>query len=119
MHDIAGRLDRELKAAGVAIIGVSIGNATDTDTWLVQPSIRQGEAQPFIDAIDLDAWELDEHFEDLRGERNQRLANSDWTQLSDVSVDVDEWRLYRQALRDLPANTVDPENPIWPSAPEL
>jgi hypothetical protein len=24
---------------------------------------------------------------------------------------------YRQALRDLPANTTDPENPVWPTAP--
>jgi hypothetical protein len=24
---------------------------------------------------------------------------------------------HRQALRDLPANTTDPENPVWPEAP--
>ena len=28
------------------------------------------------------------------------------------------WMDYRQALRDLPANTVDPANPIWPVKPE-
>jgi hypothetical protein len=27
------------------------------------------------------------------------------------------WMDYRQALRDLPANTVDPANPVWPVKP--
>jgi len=27
------------------------------------------------------------------------------------------WLDYRQALRDLPANTTDPENPVWPEMP--
>jgi len=27
------------------------------------------------------------------------------------------WIDYRQALRDLPSNTTDPENPVWPIAP--
>ncbi|NBP87864.1 MAG: hypothetical protein EBU59_05025, partial [Planctomycetia bacterium] len=30
---------------------------------------------------------------------------------------TDEMRDYRQALRDLPANTVDPANPVWPTKP--
>jgi len=28
------------------------------------------------------------------------------------------WLDYRQALRDLPANTEDPANPVWPVPPE-
>ena len=28
-----------------------------------------------------------------------------------------EWVTYRQTLRDLPANTSDPENPTWPTQP--
>jgi len=27
------------------------------------------------------------------------------------------WLDYRQALRDLPGNTTDPENPVWPTPP--
>jgi len=27
------------------------------------------------------------------------------------------WLDYRQALRDLPANTTTPENPVWPQPP--
>ncbi len=56
----------------------------------------------------------------LRTERNGRLAACDWTQLSDVPLSSEQkaaWAMYRQALRDLPYNTVDPVNPIWPTPP--
>ena len=53
---------------------------------------------------------------DLRGERNDKLAETDWLGNSDVTMS-DEWKAYRQALRDLPANTSDPSNPTWPTKP--
>lgn len=53
---------------------------------------------------------------DLRGERNDKLAETDWLGNSDVTMS-DEWKTYRQALRDLPANTSDPSNPTWPTKP--
>lgn len=51
---IAYRLDRTLRAAGLAITGVSIRTAGDKTTWTVQPSNLQAEAQPLIDAFDPD-----------------------------------------------------------------
>lgn len=53
---------------------------------------------------------------DLRTERNARLAETDYLALSDSTL-TDEMRTYRQALRDLPANTADPANPVWPVKP--
>ena len=53
---------------------------------------------------------------DLRGERNDLLAETDWMANSDVTMS-DEWKTYRQALRDLPANTKDPSNPTYPTKP--
>ncbi|MGE5553289.1 MAG: tail fiber assembly protein [Betaproteobacteria bacterium] len=56
----------------------------------------------------------------LRAERNARLAACDWTQLPDVPLTVDQkaaWAQYRQKLRDLPADTTDPCNPVWPEPP--
>jgi hypothetical protein len=53
-------------------------------------------------------------------ERNKKLEESDWTQVSDngLSDELKEaWRVYRQALRDLPA-TYDLENPVWPEPPQ-
>ena len=55
-------------------------------------------------------------FNNLRFERNKLLAETDWMANSDV-VMSDAWKLYRQQLRDLPANTSDPKNPSWPTKP--
>ena len=43
----------------------------------------------------------------LRKKRNIKLAESDWTQNRDVVLENDEeWKTYRQALRNLPQNAV-------------
>ena len=52
----------------------------------------------------------------LREERNRRLAETDYLALSDVTLST-KMAEYRQALRDLPANTSDPANPNWPVKP--
>ncbi len=54
---------------------------------------------------------------DLRRVRNNKLAETDWMANSDVTMS-NAWKTYRQALRDLPANTSDPVNPTWPTKPE-
>lgn len=59
----------------------------------------------------IDDWVL------FKVERNNRLSASDWTQLPDAPVDQAAWAEYRQALRDLPDNTSDPSNPVWPTPP--
>ena len=53
----------------------------------------------------------------FRQQRNQRLQETDYLALADSTL-TDEMRTYRQALRDLPANTADPANPVWPTKPE-
>ena len=57
-----------------------------------------------------------EQMKELRRQRNQLLAETDYLALADSTL-TDEMRSYRQALRDLPANTVDPANPVWPVKP--
>jgi hypothetical protein len=58
-------------------------------------------------------------FDTLRAERNRRLAECDYLFVSDYPHASPEsktaWATYRQALRDLPATVVDPENPVWPT----
>ena len=56
----------------------------------------------------------------LRSERDNLLLSSDFTQLGDIGLSESkktEWINYRQALRDLPANTSDPASPNWPTKP--
>ena len=57
-----------------------------------------------------------EQMKELRRQRNQLLTETDYLALADSTL-TDEMRSYRQALRDLPANTVDPANPVWPTKP--
>ena len=58
-----------------------------------------------------------ESMDSLRNTRNKLLIESDWTQSRDVLLSNDEeWKRYRQQLRDLPKNT-DPMNPVWPTKP--
>ena len=58
----------------------------------------------------------DLEFRRIRLKRNQLLAETDYLALADVAL-TDEMKAYRQALRDLPANTPDPANVVWPTKP--
>ena len=66
--------------------------------------------------IDAQPWK------DLRKTRNELLDKTDRYATIDYPHATEEvkqaWLDYRQALRDLPANTTDPENPVWPLAPQ-
>jgi hypothetical protein len=53
---------------------------------------------------------------EVRFQRNQLLAETDRFALADQTLS-DEMRAYRQALRDLPANTTDFDNVVWPDKP--
>jgi len=60
-----------------------------------------------------------EQANNIRQERNQRLSQSDWTQLDDSPGSQKlEWTTYRQALRDLPTQAGFPWQVDWPIAPE-
>lgn len=82
---------------------------------------------PSIEDIKNKAAELtaEEPWKLLRAERDRRLAECDWvvTRAVDLSNDglgiqlEQVWVDYRKALRDLPANTIDPANPVWPVKP--
>jgi hypothetical protein len=59
----------------------------------------------------------------IRKERNDMLAATDWTQMPDLVLhnnEKEEWATYRQALRDILANTdsfFDKDRLFWPSPP--
>ena len=70
-----------------------------------------------------------EPFRLLRVIRNKLIAETDWTQLKDIDLDIireRNWKNYRQALRDLPAKsnpklsedgTLDMSSVSWPDKP--
>ena len=89
------------------------------------------DPQPTEDEINAKIAELQaaEPFRLLREERNRLIAETDWTQLKDVDLDIireRNWNNYRQALRDLPANSnpklnsmgeLDMSSVTWPDKP--
>tara|TARA_R110002153_G_scaffold64510_1_gene172779 strand:- start:17 stop:412 length:396 start_codon:yes stop_codon:yes gene_type:complete len=54
---------------------------------------------------------------DVRADRNARLAATDWMASQDVTMS-DEWRTYRQELRDVPSQAGFPTTVTWPTAPD-
>jgi hypothetical protein len=80
----------------------AIGDLYDGETFTAPPTPQE---------------EIDAEWKALRSRRDGLLAACDWTQLADAPVDAAEWTIYRQALRDLPANTTDPFAINWPAEP--
>ena len=83
-----------------------------------------GKNPPTEEAIQAKLKELQdaEPMRVLRGERNRKLAETDWRASSDLTLG--EWATYRQALRDLPSKakpTLDDDgnlqNVTWPLEP--
>ena len=70
-----------------------------------------------------------EPFNLMREERNRLIAETDWTQLKDIDLDIireKNWKNYRQALRDLPSKStpklnnngdLDMSSVNWPTKP--
>lgn len=58
-------------------------------------------------------------WERIRNWRNQELASTDWTQLLDSPTDKEVWSAYRQALRDMPEQSSNPEEINKPNFDEI
>ena len=73
----------------------------------------EAELDAMAEAADLD-------MNHVRGQRDGQLRGSDWTQLGDATLGdhtAEEWRTYRQALRDLPAAYSRVSEVVWPNDP--
>ena len=67
---------------------------------------------PVPTQAELDAFALDS----LRNRRNQLLSETDWMANSDVTMS-DEWKAYRQALRDITKTYKNQHEVVWPTPP--
>ena len=114
-------------SSGIGTSGtwVAVDNYQGSDQTLTYDSLSNTvRCEHKIDEVpeatieELEVFKLEMDIRDVRGNRNRLLAESDWTQNRDVVLSNDEeWKTYRQALRDLPANTTDWTNPPWPTKP--
>ena len=53
----------------------------------------------------------------VRSQRDQKLKDTDWMGLSDVTMSA-EWAAYRQGLRDISLQDGFPHTITWPTEPE-
>lgn len=73
-----------------------------------------GVIQPYISDEDYDSAQAAE----VRTERDYLLALTDWTQAADIpQATKEKWAPYRQALRDVPAQSGFPAEIVWPVKP--
>ena len=93
--------------------------------------LDKSQTKPTEEEINIKITQLKEAepFRLLRVERNKLLAETDWTQLKDIDLDIireRNWKNYRQALRDLPAKSnpklneygdLDMKSVSWPDKP--
>ena len=95
------------------VVEVATGN-------ILQPTLTT-EQQNTFEALKVSEWPKMK----LRARRNKLLEQCDWMANSDVTMS-DAWKTYRQALRDLPANSPSAsintvtgklENVTWPTKP--
>ena len=70
----------------------------------------------FAEEAEWAAGENDRLSTHARVERNAKLAETDWTASSDVTMS-NAMKTYRQALRDVPAQENFPTDINWPTKP--
>jgi hypothetical protein len=86
-----------------------------TQAWKIVEKFSAEEKAAYI--VKRDADLLDAKKEFVRLIRNEKLRSSDWTQVADAPVDKAIWATYRQALRDVTAQSGFPWTITWPDAP--
>jgi len=92
------------------IVNCQTGEVTTVELTAEEIAEREAYARDVLPGLQL---------EQLRAKRNLLLAETDYLGLPDLGGFSAEMTAYRQALRDLPANTTDPANPVWPTKPEV
>ena len=83
---------------------------SDTEEDGVTTTKAEHEAA-YQDILDEDAAKK------VRAERDQKLKDTDWMGLSDVTMSA-EWATYRQSLRDISLQDGFPHTITWPTEPE-
>ncbi len=96
--------------------GVVLIDGQWTEAWTIHPR--------YDDATEQATWEaemLEAEWEAVRIQRNQLLAETDYTDLPNTPITTQSrtnFITYRQQLRDITNTQTDPYNIIWPTIPQ-
>jgi len=119
--DLNTKSDLFLRAA-FELINTQPPNVSHNFTW-ESLTVTEGHEKPPKEEFERRYQELLDGIpmQKLRETRDELLNQSDKYSSTDYPHTTDDirqaWLEYRQALRDLPANTTDAENPTWPTRP--
>lgn len=96
------------------IVAVSVWPISPSPTAILRFS--SGALVWFDPRTNANAWA------DVRVARNALLAGTDWratkaSDRADATWALSAWKVYRQALRDVPQTQSDPFNITWPTPP--
>jgi len=122
VYDVAtGEIKRRLSTTQEGIL-INVFDGEDyiegeysDETHIVVNGVAQQKPQADLDAIATERATVH-----MKMQRDMLLNASDFTQVPDApftSEQKQEWRVYRQALRDLPDNISDIFNIQWPVEP--
>jgi len=105
-----------LASFGVYKVAQGVVPSWDDTTHVLGQSVQQ------IDGVWTQVWEAkkrpeSEATKNIRRQRDMLLAECDWTQVVDATVDKAAWLVYRQALRDITAQEGFPWGITWPEKP--
>ena len=95
----------------------SEGNIIPNDQRMTYANIeiiKEGATMPTEAEVNIKIDEI--KWGEVRIERNKLLAETDFYALSDVTMTT-EMSNYRQALRDLPSTTSNPDDVVFPTKP--
>lgn len=85
--------------------------------YVLGPIFTDGETTAAEQEAAYHAMKDAEQAKSVRKQRNEKLKDCDWTQISDSTADKQAWVTYRQALRDLTRESGFPWTMTWPTAP--
>lgn len=105
-------------ASGDPVVIGQIGKPTGLISELTPELIVKKEAEAAQVMAEIAVKKVEAAWILLRSKRDAVLALTDRTQLLDFDEEArPNFATYRKTLRNLPENTVDPENPTWPALP--
>lgn len=102
-------ISSDVEQDGLVEIDQPIENAPD-DWYMYHLESKQWIQKKPVEFVELD----------LKNKRNKLLYESDWTQLSNGPLTTEvqqQWATYRQALRDITAQSGYPFDVVWPISP--
>ena len=98
------------------VCSIAEANSALGEEWVASDTAVIGDKYDgaSFTAVPID-WDI--KIAEIKKHRNNLLASTDWTQISDCTVDKVAWASYRKKLRDMPAQLNFPKSFTWPISP--